>query len=147
MTQIEAHDDILKARQLYLKLNECTSPQHFKKVFSSSIQEHPLDEFYPVIVRAELSAAIIRTERLRTESPFTFDFHDFLSSFFGLKPAHFINLSTQTVADITDKDIATVENIFRSFDYTVENNIVIDHPDVSKKSPKAVTLPRQGEAA
>ncbi len=55
----EGYENIVKAQALFRRLMECEPGGEFKKIFADAIQQHTLDEFYPVVVRAELSAALM----------------------------------------------------------------------------------------
>ena len=55
----EGYENIVKAQALFQRLMECEPGGEFKKIFADAIQQHTLDEFYPVVVRAELSAALM----------------------------------------------------------------------------------------
>lgn len=132
----ESFDDIVKAQGLYQKM--VAEPQAFKKHFTEAIQKHSLDEFYTVVVRAEMSAALTLSEKAREQNN-GFDFGDFIYRSFGLRPRHLVDTSTQVIADIMERDLGEVENLFRAFDYTVENGTVTHHPDTGK-APKVVQL-------
>ncbi|MDE1152726.1 MAG: hypothetical protein PW788_09340 [Micavibrio sp.] len=132
----ETFDDIVKAQGIYQKM--VAEPQSFKKFFTEAIKAHSLDEFYPVVVRAELSAALSLSAKAR-EQDNGFDFREYLYKSFGLRPYHLVNVSTQTIADIMERDLREVEDLFRAFDYTVENGMVTSHPDAGK-APKIVSL-------
>lgn len=136
---METYDNILKAQGIFKKMMACDNPVAFKKVFSESIYKYSLDEFYPVVVRAELAAALAWCHREKERGRF-FVFNDLLFTGFGLKPLHMLSLVTQVVADIMDKDIDVVEGMFRAFDFTVENGIVTAHPDAAKESKPSKVL-------
>ncbi len=130
---METYDTILKAQDIYKKMMACDQPAAFKKVFSESIYKYTLDDFYPVVVRAELAAALAfcNRERMRGRE---FDFPAYLNTGFGLKPQHMLHLVTQVVADIMDCELDTAEAMFRSFDFTIENGIVTAHPAAEQES-------------
>ncbi len=132
----ETFDNIIKAQGIYRKM--ISEPKAFKKVFSEAIHAHTLDEFYPVVVRAELSAALSLSTAAK-EQDTDFNFRDYLYSTFGLRPHHLVNVTTQVIADIMERDLRDVEDMFRAFSYTVENGMVTGHPDEGK-APKIVSL-------
>lgn len=134
---METYDNILKAQGIFKKMVACDNPVAFKKVFSESIYKYTLDEFYPVVVRAELAAALAFCHRER-ERGREFVFRDYLFNGFGLKPQHMLHLVTQVVADIMDRDVDVVEDIFRSFGFTIENGIVSAHPDAEESKPRKI---------
>lgn len=136
---METYDNILKAQAIFKKMMACEHPVAFKKVFSEAIYKYSLDEFYPIVVRAELSAALAFCYR-KKQAGDEFVFTDYLFSGFGLKPQHMLHLITQVVADIMDTDVDTAEDMFRAFDFTVESGIVTAHPDAEKESKPSKVL-------
>lgn len=128
---MEPFDNIVKAQGIYKKMIACETPAAFKKIFSDSIYKYSLDDFYPVVVRAELVAAIAFCAREIAKRP-ELDFTAYLYDGFGLKPHHYIDLVTQAAADIMEYDVDMVEDIFRGFDFIVENGIVAAHPAVEE---------------
>lgn len=129
----EGHENIVKAQALFRRLIECGPSGEFKKVFGEAIQQHTLDEFYPVVVRAELSAALILCHIAAAQMP-GFLFRDYLHEYCGLRPAQLINLPLRDVADIGEMPLGTVEDIARAFGYKIESGILKDHPDAHRKS-------------
>lgn len=130
---MEPFDNIVKAQGIYKKMMACETPAAFKKIFSDSIYKFTLDEFYPVVVRAELVAAIAFCARETAKRP-ELKFTNYLFEGFGLKPHHYFDLVTQAAADIMECDIDMTEEIFRGFDFIVENGIVAAHPDAAEES-------------
>lgn len=132
----EPFDNIVKAQGIYRQM--IAEPQSFKKFFTEAIQAHSLDEFYTVVVRAELSAALTLSAEAKGQDN-GFDFREYLYKSFGLRPYHLVNVTTQVIADIMERDLAEVESLFRAFDFTVENGTVTHHPDTGQAS-KVVRL-------
>ncbi len=133
---LETFDNIVKAQGIYRKM--IAEPKAFKKLFSEAIHTHTLDEFYPVVVRAELSAALSLSTGAKEQNK-DFNFRDYLYATFGLRPYHLVNVPTQVIADIMERDVREVEDMFRAFAYTVENGSVTGHPD-DGHAPKIVNL-------
>lgn len=130
---METYDNILKAQDIFKKMMACDNPVAFKKVFSEAIYRYSLDEFYPVVVRAELAAALAFCHRERQRGR-EFAFVDYLYAGFGLKPQHMLHLVTQVVADIMDRKVDEAEDMFRSFDFTIENGVISGHPHAEAES-------------
>lgn len=126
----EGYDGIVKSQKLYQRLMECESAVEFKKIFGTAIQEHSLDEFYPVVVRAELSAALMLCHFAASQVQ-GFHFRDYLMDFCAIRPAQLINLPLQAVSDITETPVNEIELILRAFGYTVTEGKVADHPGAS----------------
>jgi hypothetical protein len=131
----EGHEKIVKAQALFRQLLECDDGVEFKKSFGEAIQRHTLDEFYPVVVRAELSAALILCHIAAAQMP-GFLFRDYLQQSCGLRPAQLINLPVQDVADISEMPAAEIDAILRAFGYQIKDGIVTDHPDAHRKDGK-----------
>ncbi len=129
----ETFDEIIKAQDIYKKMVACDSPAAFKKVFSEAIYASSLTDFYPVVVRAQIAAALLASHELIGTDGFVFG--DYLYNSFGLHPHHFLQSGTQSTADIMERDLAQVETMFRAFGYEIENGVVTRHPsegDASK---------------
>ncbi|MBI1214293.1 MAG: hypothetical protein GC185_00575 [Alphaproteobacteria bacterium] len=144
----ETFDDILKAQAIYKKMVVCDDAQEFKKAFSDAISQHTLDEFYPVVVRAELSAILALSHRKKTQDA-QFDYAGYMNEAFGLKPRHLVGMSLQTVADIMERDLRSVADMFHTLGYTVEKG-KITHYDADGGAAKVVQLSdrrRTGNAA
>ncbi|MCC7035916.1 MAG: hypothetical protein IT560_01280 [Alphaproteobacteria bacterium] len=122
----ETFDEIIKAQGIYKKMVACDSPAAFKKVFSEAIYASSLTDFYPVVVRAQIAAALLAAHELRGTEGFVFG--DYLYNSFGLHPHHFLQSSTQSTADIMERDLAEVEGMFRTFGYAIEHGVVANHP-------------------
>ena len=134
----EPFDNIVKAQGIYRQM--IAAPDAFKKIFTDAIQAHTLDEFYTIVVRAELSAALTLSSRAK-EQDNGFDFRDFLFKSFGLRPYHLVNTPVQDIADIMECETTEVEGLFRTFEFTIENGTVTSHPDAGKApAPKVVQL-------
>lgn len=128
----EGHENIVKAQALYRRMVHCGPDGTFKKIFAEAIQEHTLDEFYPVVVRAELTAALMICHRAADVPDFVF--HEHLLAYCGLRPAQLINLPVQDMADISDILEGDAENIILSFGYKIIDGIIADHPDAHRKT-------------
>jgi len=131
----EGHEKIVKAQALFRRLMECDDGAEFKKTFGEAIQQHTLDEFYPVVVRAELSAALMLCHIAAAQMP-GFLFRDYLQQCCGLRPAQLINLPVQDVADISETPASEIEDILRAFGYQIKDGVVTDHPDAHRKGGK-----------
>ncbi len=131
----ETFDEIIKAQGIYKKMVACDSPAAFKKVFSEAIYASSLTDFYPVVVRAQIAAALIASHELIGTDGFVFG--DYLYKSFGLHPHHFLQSGTQSTADIMERDLPQVENMFRAFGYEIENGIVSAHPEEGE-TPKVI---------
>jgi len=131
----EGHEKIVKAQALFRRLMECDDGAEFKKTFGEAIQQHTLDEFYPVVVRAELSAALILCHLAAAQMP-GFLFRDYLRQCCALRPAQLINLSVQDVADISEMPASEIDDILRAFGYQIKDGVVTDHPDAHRKGGK-----------
>lgn len=131
----EGHEKIVKAQALFRLLMECDNAAEFKKVFGEAIQRHTLDEFYPVVVRAELSAALMLCHLAAAQVP-GFLFRDYLQQCCGLRPAQLVNLPVQDVADISEMPAGEIDAILRAFGYQIKDGIVTDHPDAHRKGGK-----------
>lgn len=132
---MEGHEKIVKAQVLFQRLMTCKPDGSFKKFFGEAIQSHTLDEFYPVVVRAELAAALMLCHRGAAQIQ-GFLFRDYLMDCCGLRPAQLIHLPLQDVADISEMPVAEIEAIARTFGYTIENGTLSDHPDAHRKNGK-----------
>jgi len=131
----EGHEKIVKAQALFRRLMECDDSAEFKKTFGEAIQQHTLDEFYPVVVRAELSAALMLCHIAAAQMP-GFLFRDYLQQCCGLRPAQLINLPVQDVADISEMPASEIDDILRAFGYQIKDGVVTDHPDAHRKGGK-----------
>ncbi|HRI75571.1 MAG TPA: hypothetical protein PLX33_01140 [Alphaproteobacteria bacterium] len=131
----EGHENIIKAQDLFRRLMECEPGGEFKKIFADAIQQHTLDEFYPVVVRAELSAALMLCHIAAAQVP-GFLFRDYLQECCGLRPAQLVNLPLRDVADISEMKIEDIEGIARAFGYQIKDGILSDHPDAQRKGGK-----------
>lgn len=133
------HDHILKAQKLYHALMDCETPQEFKKTFGDAIQKHSLDEFYPVVVLAELSAALMICHFAASQVQ-GFSFRDHLRDFCGVKPAQLLNLQVQNISDISEMPVAELEPILKAFGYTVKEGMIADHPEATRRKEEIVDL-------
>ncbi len=131
----ETFDEIIKAQGIYKKMVACDSPAAFKKVFSEAIYASSLTDFYPVVVRAQIAAALLASYELIGTDGFAFG--DYVYTSFGLHPHHFLQSGTQSTADIMERDLAQVENMFRAFGYEIEGGIVTGHPSEGE-APKVI---------
>ena len=132
---LDMHDDIIKAQSLFNKMVCSCGPKCFKKLFTEAIQLHTLDEFYPVVMQAELTAALALSAKARQQDN-SFDFGDYLESHFGLRPRHLINLAVDNVANIMEKPVYVVEDILRDLGFTLHQGRVTAHPDMQvRKTP------------
>jgi hypothetical protein len=143
----DTFDDILKAQVIYRKMIACATPQDFKKEFSEAIRLHTLDEFYPVVVRAELSAILALSHKEQAQAGGGFDYDGFIFAGFGLKPGHLVGMGTQTVADIMEKDQHAVETMCRDLGYAVEGGKVTGYGDENGRQSKVVQLAERRKAA
>lgn len=135
----EGLDLLQKAQRLYNALMDCDTPQEFKKTFGDAIQKHPLDEFYPVVVLAELSAALMICHVAASQVQ-GFAFRDHLRDFCGVKPAQLLNLKVQSISDITTMPADELEPILKAFGYTVTDGTIADHPDAKRRKEEVVSL-------
>lgn len=140
----EGYENIVKAQALFRRLMECEPGGEFKKIFADAIQQHTLDEFYPVVVRAELSAALMLCHIAAAQVP-GFLFRNYLNECCGLRPAQLINLPLRDVADISEMKIEDVEPIARAFGYVVNDGILADHPDAHRKDDKDTVVSLDGK--
>ncbi len=129
----EGHEKIVKAQALFARLMDCAADGEFKRTFATAIQEHSLDEFYPVVVRAELSAALMLCHMAATQIA-GFQFRTYLQECCGLRPAQLINMPLLDIADISELPIMKVDEILRGFGYIVTDGIIADHPDAHRKT-------------
>jgi len=135
----EGLDQLQKAQKLYHALLDCNTPQTFKKTLSDAIQQHPLDEFYPVVVLAELSAALTICH-IAAAQVHGFAFRDHLRDFCGVKPAQFLSLKVQSISDITAMPADELEPILKAFGYTVKDGVIAGHPDAKRRKEEIVSL-------
>lgn len=138
---METYDNVVKAQALFEKMMACQTAEDFKKVFSDAIRANTLDDFHPVVVRAELAVSLAKSAEAKATQP-ALDFKHYIYDTFGLKPHHLLGLDTQLMADIMGRELLDVERIFEGFDYTVENGMVTGHPDAGvhklNRGPKVV---------
>lgn len=134
---METYDNVVKAQALYGKMMAATTAAEFKKVFSDAIRANTLDDFHPVVVRAELAVSLAKAAEAKKANP-ALHFKQYIYDTFGLKPHHLLGLDAQLMADIMGRELVEVEGIFRDFDYTLENGIVAGHPDAGGSKPKVV---------
>lgn len=135
----EGLDQLQKAQKLYHALMDCDTPQEFKKTFGDAIQQHALDEFYPVVVLAELSAALMICHVAASQVQ-GFVFRDHLRDFCGVKPAQLINLKVQSICDITAMPAEELEPLLKAFGYTIKDGMIADHPDAKRRKEEIVSL-------
>lgn len=141
----ETFDDILKAQVIYKKMIACADTPAFKKAFSEAIGTHTLDEFYPVVVRAELSAILFLSAAAQKTSS-VFDFETHVRKTYGLQPHHLIGLGTQTVADIMEENLPAVEAMLFALGYGVESG-KIAHFGLGDTGGKVVRFSAERRAA
>lgn len=127
----EGHEKIVKAQDLFFRLMACEPGSEFKKTFAAAIQQNSLDEFYPVVVRAELSAALMLCHIAATQTT-GFVFRDYLHECCGIKPAQFINMPLRDIADISEMPQTQIEHILHGFGFTLTEGIISDHPDAHR---------------
>lgn len=140
---IQACDDVVKAQILFNKMVDSCGPKCFRKLFTDAIVQHTLDEFYPVVIRAANSAALVLSAKAKEQNN-SFNALEYLEKSFGLKPHHLINLSAQTIADIMEREVTDVENMLQGLDFVVENGVVVAHPETGKKTKiRFMPLPRR----
>ncbi len=132
-TATEGHEKIVKAQALFARLMESAADGEFKKIFAAAIQEHSLDEFYPVVVRAELSAALMLCHIAAAQVQ-GFQFRDYLQEHCGLRPAQLINMPLLDIADICELPILQIDEILRAFGYKITEGVITDHPDAHRKT-------------
>ena len=118
----DTHDATVKAQDLHHKMVGACGPKCFKKLFTDALQSHALDEFYPVVVRAELSAALVRAAQAK-EQDNSFDLKTYLKQF-KLQPAHLVNLTIDSLAGILEKGCEETEKMLRDLGLSVENGRV-----------------------
>jgi hypothetical protein len=133
---METYDNVVKAQALYQRMMAAQTAAEFKKVFSDAIRANTLDDFHPVVVRAELAVTLSKAAEAKAENA-TLDFKDYIYTTFGIRPRHLLGLDAQLMADIMGRELVEVEGIFRDFDYTLENGMVAGHPDAGQQ-PKVV---------
>ena len=142
---IESYDDVAKAQLLFNKMLGSCGPKCFRKLFTDAIAEHTLDEFYPVVCCAANSAALARAVKEK-EQDNSFNALEYLSSAYGLKPQHLMNLSAQTIADIMQRPVGDVENMLTGLDFVMEDGVVVNHPETGKKTTvRFEPLPRRNK--
>lgn len=134
---METYDNVVKAQALFEKMMGCTTADEFKKVFSEAIKANTLDDFHPVVVRAELAVSLAKAAEAKAKQP-ALDFKRYIYDTFGLRPHHLLGLDVQLMADIMGRELVDVERIFGGFDYTLENGMVAGHPDAGGLKPKVV---------
>jgi hypothetical protein len=135
----EGLNQLQKAQRLYHALMDCDTPQEFKKTFGEAIQKHALDEFYPVVVMAELSAALMICHFAASQVQ-GFAFRDHLRDFCGVKPAQLLNLKVQSISDITEMPVLELEPLLKAFGYTVNDGTIADHPEAKRRKEEIVSL-------
>lgn len=118
--------DICKAQDLFHKMNGSCGPKCFKKLLTQAIDTHWIGEFYPVVVQAELSAALAISVREKQKDP-NFNFPGFLQDFFGMKPDRLLHLSTGVAAGIMGKAQEEVDDLFRALGYHVDHGRVTNY--------------------
>lgn len=135
----EGLSQLQKAQKVYHALLDCDTPQAFKKTLSAAIQQYPLDEFYPVVVQAELSAALMicHTAAAQVQG---FAFRDHMRDFCGVKPAQLLNMKLQGISDIIAMPVEELEPMLKAFGYTVKDGTITDHPDAHRRKEDIVSL-------
>ncbi len=132
---IPSYENITKAQSLFQKMIGACGPKCYRKLFTSAIREHTLEEFYPVVVHAELSAALALSVRAK-EQDNNLDVYAYLREAFGIRPKNLVRLQTYAVADIMEKATVEVEDMLRELNFTVRNGIVTHHPDACRCVPE-----------
>ena len=135
----ESHDAVVKAQKLYHALMDCDTPQEFKKTFGDAIHKHSLEDFYPVVVLVELTAALMICH-LAAAQVKGFSFRDHMRDFCSVKPAQLINLKLQNISDITEMPLEELQPILKAFGYSIKEGIIADHPDAARKKEEIVSL-------
>ncbi len=127
----EIHDDIIKAQSLFHKMVGSCGPKCFKKLFTDAISYYTLDEFYPIVVRAELTAALALSAREKDRDG-AFNLHHYLHRSFGLTPQHLLGLNTRTIADIMEKPMAEIDGLLQNLGFIVRNGTIDGHADAAR---------------
>jgi len=125
----DTHDNIVKAQALYRRLTGCATAQDFKKIFGEAIQQHTLDEFYLVVVRAEYSAALVLCDTASKQGGGDFSPAAWMLEFCGLKPGHLIGQSVQAIADISEKPLSAITGMLERFSFEIRDGVVSGHPE------------------
>jgi hypothetical protein len=128
-------NNIIKAQNLFHKMVGACGPKCFRKLFTDAISEHDIYEFYPVVVQAELSAALALSVKAR-EQDNGLDVYDYLVGSFGLRPKNLVRLQTRPVADIMGKDVGDVEDMLGRLSFTVRDGVVVHHPETCRCVPE-----------
>lgn len=156
---LHIHDDIIKAQRLYRKMVGACGHHCFRKLFTDAIGHHSLDEFYPVVMHAEIATAVTLSTLARDnahETQHGFDLSSYLEKYFGLHPRHLISLSVQRISDIIERSAAETEDMFRNLGFIVRNGVVVSHPQQFSRpadrppAPKAAAvkiIPKECHAA
>lgn len=134
---METYDNVIKAQALYQKMMAARTADEVKKVFADAIRANTLDDFHPVVVRAELAVSLAKAAEAQAANP-ALDFKTYIHDTFGLKPHHLLGLDVQLLADIMGRELVDVERIFEGFDYALENGMVASHPDAGGHGPKVL---------
>lgn len=131
--------NITKAQDLFKKMVCACGPKCFKKLFSEAIDVHTLDEFYPVVMHAELTAALAMSAR-EQEKTANFDFADYLEDYFNIRPRQLMNVSVNTLAHIMEATAQDVETLLSGFGFTIEQGRVTRHKDLSHRRSRLAPL-------
>ncbi len=132
---LSSYENVTKAQDLFHKMVGACGPKCFRKLFTTAIREHTLEEFYPVVVHAELSAALALSVRAK-EQDNNLDVYAYLRDSFGIRPKNLVRLQTHAVADIMVKPTVEIEDMLRELNFTVRNGIVTHHPDACRCMPE-----------
>ena len=132
MTLSDGH--ILKAQDLFQKMLGACGPKCYKKLFTQAISAHDIYEFYPVVVQAELSAALALSFKAKEQNN-DLDVYTYLRATFGIRPKNLVRMNTNAVADVMEKDANDVEDMLRELNFTVKNGVVTHHPDACRCVP------------
>lgn len=127
-------DNVIKAQNLFRKMVGACGPKCFRKLFTQAISEHDIYEFYPVVVQAELTAALALSVKAK-EQDNSLDVYDYLVGSFGIRPKNLMRLQTRAAADIMGRAVDEVEDMLHLLDFTVENGVVTRHPDPCRCIP------------
>lgn len=127
-------DNVIKAQDLFHKMVGACGPKCFRKLFTQAISEHNIYEFYPVVIQAELTAALALSVKAK-EQDNHLDVYDYLVGSFGIRPKNLVRLQTRAAADIMGRDVAEVEDMLHLLDFTVRDGVVTHHPEPCRCIP------------
>lgn len=138
-------EELAKAQDLFSKMVGACGPKCFHKLFTTAISRHTIYEFYPVVVRAELSAALALSAKAKAKAQETgnaFDLYDYLNASFGLTPRHLLRLQTRAFADVMGRPLTDVEEMLKSLSFTLRDGTIIGHPDLRRRPAPRAFSPR-----